>query len=69
MLELATGTVRQLTFGEGNNESPSFSPNGRHIAFNSTRTGKTQIFTMARDGKDLRQITRVGANYQPNWSN
>ena len=69
VLELATGVVRQLTFGEGTNESPSFSPNGRHIAFNSTRSGKTQIFTMARDGKDLRQLTRTGANYQPNWSN
>jgi TolB protein len=69
VLELATGIVRQLTFGEGTNESPSFSPNGRHIAFSSTRSGKTQIFTMARDGKDLKQITRTGANYQPNWSN
>ena len=49
---------RQLTFGEGTNESPAFSPNGRHIAFTSTRAGKTQIFTMARDGKDLRQITQ-----------
>jgi TolB protein len=68
VLELATGAVRQLTFGEGNNESPSFAANGRHIAFSSTRTGKTQIFTIARDGKDIRQITRVGANYQPEWS-
>jgi TolB protein len=69
VLELATGVVKQLTFGEGTNESPCFSPNGRHIAFSSSRSGKTQIFTMARDGKDLRQVTRTGANYQPNWSN
>jgi|KBSSwiStaDraftv2_1062776.scaffolds.fasta_scaffold15365_4 TolB protein len=69
VLELASGSVRQLTFGEGTNESPCFSPNGRHIAFSSTRSGKTQIFTMARDGKDLRQVTRSGANYHPNWSN
>jgi TolB protein len=69
VLELATGVIKQLTFGEGDNESPAFSPNGRHLAFNSTRSGKTQIFTMSRDGKDIRQITRTGANYQPNWSN
>jgi len=69
VLELATGVVKQLTFGEGTNESPCFSPNGRHIAFSSTRAGKLQVFTMARDGKDLRQVTRVGANGQPNWSN
>ena len=68
VLELATGAIRQLTFGEGTNESPSFSANGRHIAFMSTRAGRSQIFTMARDGKDIRQITRTGANYQPDWS-
>ncbi len=68
IIELATGQVRQLTFGEGTNESPTFSANGRHLAFMSTRSGKAQIFTMARDGKDLRQITRAGNNYQPDWS-
>jgi TolB protein len=68
MIDVATRQVRQLTFGEGTNESPAFAPNGRHLAFSSTRSGKTQIFTIARDGKDLRQITRTGNNYQPDWS-
>jgi TolB protein len=68
VIELASGQVRQLTFGEGTNESPSFSANGRHIAFMSTRSGKSQIFTMAKDGKDIRQITKAGNNYQPDWS-
>jgi TolB protein len=68
VIELASGQVRQLTFGEGTNESPSFSANGRHLAFMSTRSGKSQIFTISKDGKDLRQITRVGNNYQPDWS-
>ena len=54
MIDLATNTVRQLTFGEGSNESPSWAPNGRHLAFSSTRAGKTQIFTLARDGKNLK---------------
>ena len=68
VIELSSGQVRQLTFGEGTNESPSFSANGRHIAFMSTRSGKSQIFTISKDGKDLRQITRVGNNFQPDWS-
>ena len=68
MIDLATNAVRQLTFSEGSNESPSWAPNGRHFAFSSTRAGKTQIFTMARDGKDIRQITRSGNNYEPDWS-
>ncbi len=68
ILELGTGQVRQLTFGEGSNESPTFAPNGRHLAFMSTRAGKAQIFTVARDGRDLRQVTKSGNNYQPDWS-
>jgi TolB protein len=68
VMSLATREVRQLTFGEGTNESPSWSPNGRHLAFTSTRSGKSQVFTIARDGKNLRQITKSGNNYQPDWS-
>jgi len=65
---LTTGELRQITLGEGSNESPSWAPNGRHVAFSSNRAGKTHIFTMSRDGKDLRQITRSGNNVQPDWS-
>jgi TolB protein len=68
VLNLAEGTIRQLTFGEGSNESPAWAPNGRHLAFASTRAGRNQIFTVARDGKNIRQITRDGNNQQPNWS-
>jgi TolB protein len=66
--DLASGQVRQLTFGEGTNESPTFAANGRHLAFMSTRSGKSQIFIIARDGKNLKQITKAGNNYQPDWS-
>ena len=66
--DVATGQTKTITDGAGTNESPAFSPNGRHIAFSSSRSGKTQIFTIARDGKDLRQITRTGNNTFPNWS-
>jgi TolB protein len=69
VISVATRQVRQLTFGQGTNESPSWAPNGRHLAFASTRSGKWQIFTIARDGKDLRQITKSGNNTFPDWSN
>jgi TolB protein len=68
IFEFASGDTRQITFGEGSNESPAYSPNGRHIAFTSTRAGKTQVFTVARDGKNVRQVTRVGNNFTPDWS-
>jgi TolB protein len=69
VIDMNNRQVRQLTFGEGKNESPAFAPNGRHIAFTSTRAGKAQIFLMARDGRDLKQVTRTGNNLQPSWSN
>jgi TolB protein len=62
------GESTRVTDGIGTNESPAFSPNGRHIVFTSTRNGKQQIFTIARDGNDLRQITHEGNNGYPNWS-
>ena len=48
---IATGETRQITFGEGTNESPAWSPNGRHLAFMSTRAGRSQVFTVDRDGE------------------
>jgi TolB protein len=68
VVDMVSRQVRQLTFGEGTNESPSWAANGRHLAFMSTRSGKSQIFTISRTGQDLKQITRNGNNTQPDWS-
>ncbi len=67
--DLATRQTRQITFGEGSNESPAYSPNGRHLAFTSTRAGRVQMFTIGRDGRGVKQITRDGNNQTPAWSN
>src|SRR5262245_42263035 len=67
--DLASSATRQITFGEGSNESPAYSPNGRHLAFTSTRAGRVEVFTMGRDGKNVKQVTRDGNNYTPAWSN
>ena len=68
IFDFRTRSTRALTDAIGNNESPAFSPNGRHVAFVSTRAGREQIFTIHRDGSGLRQLTRVGTNRYPNWS-
>jgi TolB protein len=68
LYSFSKGETTRLTDGIGSNESPAFSPNGRHIAFTSTRNGKSQVFTIDRDGNNLRQITREGNNKFPNWS-
>jgi TolB protein len=66
--DVATRASHQITSGEGSNESPSFAPNGRHLAFTSSRAGKVQVYTIARDGKQLTKLTSVGNNWTPNWS-
>ncbi len=68
VFDVAKRESRTITDGIGSNESPAFAPNGRHLAFMSDRTGRAQIYTIARDGSDLRQITKAGANKYPNWS-
>jgi TolB protein len=68
LYDFTSGTSRPISDGMGSNESPAFSPNGRHIAFVSDRTGTAQIYTMHRDGTGLRQITRTGTNKYPSWS-
>jgi TolB protein len=67
VIDPVTGVVCQLTFGP-QNESPAFSPNGRHIAFTSTRGGTQQVWTMTRTGTDVRQVTHVGNNSMVSWS-
>jgi TolB protein len=69
VFDIASGDAKQITFGEGSNERPAYSANGRHLAFTSTRSGGTQVFTIGRDGRGLRQITRTGNNQMPAWSN
>lgn len=68
MYDMNTGDARRLTNGEGTNESPSFSPNGRHVLFFTTRWGKEQLAIVDIDGKNVRRLTEVGANTYPNWS-
>ncbi len=69
VIEIATGRIIQLTHNAGRNEHPTWSPDGRHIAFESTRTGTRQIWTMLADGSDPKELTTVGKNWNPNWSN
>lgn len=59
----------QLTTGLGVDDSPSWSPDGRHLVFSSTVDGKSQIYMMNADGKDLERITFTGThNSAPSWS-
>ena len=61
--------IKQLTHNAGNNENPSWSPDGRKICFTSTRNGKSELFVMNADGTRQRRIKiNNGRVFTPKWS-
>lgn len=51
------GPVRRLTTDPGGDTQPSFSPDGKHVAFISNRSGSSQIWVVATEGGSPEQIT------------
>ena len=68
VMDIASHALVELTRDAGRNERPSWAPDGRHIVFESTRTGTRQIWSMLADGTEVRQLTMQGQNESPNWS-
>jgi TolB protein len=66
-MNVASRQYTQLTHGEGRNEHPSWAPDGVHMAFDSTRTGRYQIYTMLANGTEVQQLTSQGINDRPAW--
>jgi Tol biopolymer transport system component/predicted Ser/Thr protein kinase len=58
--------LRQITSGTSRNRGPRWSPDGKRIAFFSSRSGDWEIWTADTSGGDLRQITRL-AGYNVAW--
>ena len=59
----------KLTFHKSADLSPTWSPNGREIAFTSDRGGRPQIYVMSADGSNVRRLTFEGEyNAAPAWS-
>lgn len=52
------GDPRQLT-RQGSNSRPRWSPDGRSLAFISTRSGDSQVWILPLDGGEARQLTSI----------
>jgi TolB protein len=69
LTDLTGSQIRRLTNNAGDNEDPSWSPDGRFISFTSTRRGRREIFIMDSDGSAPHPLTDMkGQSFTPNWS-
>ena len=53
------GEPRQLTRGDGSDTRPRWSPDGKSLAFISTRGGKSQVWILPMDGGDAWPLTSL----------
>ena len=56
--DLAGGAPRPLVTGPGVDDGPEYSPDGRHLYFNSTRSGAMALWRAGADGSEPVQLTR-----------
>jgi Tol biopolymer transport system component len=66
----ADGTgLRRLTNNHLSDRQPTWSPDGRHLAFASARTGLFQIYSMRADGTRQRRLSHQAEDCEtPAWS-
>ncbi len=57
LFDLHLQETRKMTNGKARDSNPQWSPDGKSIAFSSTRTGKPQLFQMAINGGEAQQLT------------
>jgi TolB protein len=68
-MDIKTRVVEKLTDHPSIDTSPSYSPDGSYITFNSDRSGFQQIYTMKSDGTNVKRISFGEGLYgTPVWS-
>ena len=59
LAEVATGANRQLSQGPGSDRSPRWSPDGRTLAFLSTRQNGAQVWVLDVTGGEARRVSNL----------
>lgn len=67
LISLRDKEARRLT-SEGENEDPSWAPDGRHLVLSSTRGGSKQIWVLDAESGRFRQLTRNPGARLSAWS-
>jgi dipeptidyl aminopeptidase/acylaminoacyl peptidase len=60
----ASEAPKSLIAGERSENTPRFSPDGKSIAFISSRGGTPQVYVADADGKNAKQVTKLAAGAQ-----
>ncbi len=62
--------LQQITFSQdGNNEDPSWAPDGRHLVVSSDRSGQTSLWVLDVEGGTARRLTSGAEDDTcPDWS-
>jgi serine/threonine protein kinase/Tol biopolymer transport system component len=70
VFDLVRGAKTRLTFNPGVNAEPVWSPDGRVIAFNSSRSGRINLYEKAADGtgNTTPLVVDDGNEFFANWS-
>ncbi len=58
VMPIGGGTAKALTHDIAWQEQPTYSPDGKHIAFTSDQGGGDNLWTIDREGKDPQQISK-----------
>jgi dipeptidyl aminopeptidase/acylaminoacyl peptidase len=69
LVPVAGGEPKRLTTAAATDNHPRWSPDGKTIAFTSSRGGSTQVWLLPLDGGEARQLTKLPIDVSgPIWS-
>lgn len=69
VLDPQTGAIVGNLDAPGTDEQPTWSPDGRWLAFTSSRGGNTDVYLATPDGSEVRRLTTgPDADWLPRWT-